>query len=109
MHTHSTRNSTVIVMWMVLGIGPGGACAQAGEPAPLFNPGDTWTFDKLVPPDRREPWTDAVQFKTPFGGSGILRDGKRRVLTSFGNPRDQARQEIPMLRFPWRWVPMPPQ
>lgn len=99
MSTPSTRNYLVAVTLTLLAI-LRVASAQAGEPAPVLNPGDTWTFENLVPPDKREPWTDIVKFKTPFGGSVIFRNGKRRILTSFANPRDQVKQEIPMLRFP---------
>lgn len=76
------------------------ARAQSGEPAPAIHPGDTWTFDKLVFPDRREPWTETVLAMGPQGGYLVQRGERRRILTPAANFLDQSKHEIPQLRFP---------
>jgi len=74
------------------------ALAQSDQaPAPTYNVGDRWTFDRLVPPDRREPWVDVVREVTP---DGVVVGKNGRKFSPVFNPLDQAGREIPLLRFP---------
>jgi hypothetical protein len=81
------------------GLLPLAAMGQTGEPAPVFVLGDTWTFERIVLPSRREPWTETVERITPDAVLMMLPDRRRR-FSPVANPLDQLRGEIPLMRFP---------
>lgn len=103
-HPETMARASIAAKLLLAGLlltGNAAGIAQQGEPAPAFVVGDTWNFERLVPPDRREPFSETVEHISPEMVLAMLQpSGRRAPFSPVMNPLDKDRKEIPWLRFP---------